>query len=425
MAFDRLRRTFRSPHAGSRFAVLDGYRAFAAMAVVVFHVAGVTGLTTGFAFWPRALNGLGNLGVSIFFVLSGFLLFRPYVYANFTATEPKRLRLYIRHRMLRILPGYWFALTGLLLLLPNSPLLHFGHRHLRVADYLTLFSLTMNLRAGFAFKGLAVAWTLHLEVLFYLTLPLIAFGMATCSRRLGGSARVRLRTTLAGLGLMAIISVSYRTMLIWWWRGPTYSENLWLLNYLDWFAVGMLLATAIAWKDSGHSLPRGVVWTCRSPSLGWLVAAMLYVVCIYVTFPAGEKGQESMYQIHMRYLLFGLIALALLAPVTIGIVTPDPLRQVLSSAPVLFIGTISYGVYLWHTIIRDLLTQTSWWAHSSKSFWFLLVPTMIGTVAIASVSYYLIERPLLRFKDTRTKRSPSDPDGRVGGSRHPRAMDVR
>ena len=65
--------------------------------------------------WRRAAWQLGPIGVAIFFVLSGFLLWRPYVAATFDGAPPPRLGSYVTRRVARIVPGYWCALLGAVL----------------------------------------------------------------------------------------------------------------------------------------------------------------------------------------------------------------------------------------------------------------------------------------------------------------------
>lgn len=414
---DGIRRAVRSPHASSPFSVLDGYRGFAALSVLVFHVAAWNGLVYGRSFQARALQGLGSLGVSIFFVLSGFLLFRPYVLGHLTGTKPRPWPRYLRHRFLRILPAYWVALTALFIILPNSPLLQIGGRPISFGDYVSFYTMTMSFRPGFAFKGLAVAWTLHIEIIFYLVLPMIAWAMASVSRLIGVTPRIRVRTTLVGLALMWVISLMYRTATTWWWGAIAAPQRGWIFNYLDWFAAGMLLATAVAWKQCGGKLPRIVELACLYPTVGWVVALECYVACVFLAHPAGTPRLETMSEVHIRFVLYAVIAVALLAPVTIGTTTRDPMRRLMSSAPLLYFGTISYGVYLWHVIVRDRIVSTSWFHDIGPNFWVLLGATLVMSVIVATASYYLVEKPLLRFKDPRSR-------GRAGPARRARVPEA-
>src|SRR6476659_3734388 len=96
--------------AGVYFPAMDGYRALAALSVLVAHVALFSGVVnrnrTLAPYLARA-----DVGVSIFFLLSGFLLYRPFVAAHLSARSAGSLGGYARRRALRIIPAYWFALT--------------------------------------------------------------------------------------------------------------------------------------------------------------------------------------------------------------------------------------------------------------------------------------------------------------------------
>ena len=99
------------PPGNPRFPLFDGMRAIAAGSILVTHVAAITSF--------NLLNPLGaytarlNMGVAFFFVISGFLLYRPFLAARFAGRPPPRIRDYARRRVLRIVPAYWLALTVL------------------------------------------------------------------------------------------------------------------------------------------------------------------------------------------------------------------------------------------------------------------------------------------------------------------------
>ena len=96
--------------AGTYFPAMDGYRAVAALAVLLAHVALLSGIVrTNTTFGPYLARA--DVGVSVFFLLSGFLLYRPFVAARLAGRPSGSLGGYVRRRALRIIPAYWFALT--------------------------------------------------------------------------------------------------------------------------------------------------------------------------------------------------------------------------------------------------------------------------------------------------------------------------
>jgi peptidoglycan/LPS O-acetylase OafA/YrhL len=98
--------------AGAYFPSLDGYRALAALSVVLFHTVSTLGLGST-RWWGELILPMGSFGVSVFFLLSGFLLYRPFVLAAVKRSPSPRLGVYYTRRFFRILPGYWLALAGL------------------------------------------------------------------------------------------------------------------------------------------------------------------------------------------------------------------------------------------------------------------------------------------------------------------------
>ena len=148
------------------FPLLDGYRALAAFMVLTTHVA----FNTGAIFLPVVgpLMGRMDFGVTLFFLLSGFLLYRPWAKAAMTATTGPALGTYAVRRAARILPAYWVMVIFTLLVLPEiQPV-----RWQAWAVHLGLLHIYLP---GFSLEGLTQTWSLATEVAFYVALPLIAW----------------------------------------------------------------------------------------------------------------------------------------------------------------------------------------------------------------------------------------------------------
>src|SRR2546421_2275847 len=181
-----------------RFASLDGLRAVAALSVLTLHVCAYANYFHGWeGAYVRQLAG----GVTVFFLLSGFLLYRPFVAARASGREPMALRDYARRRLLRIVPAYWLALTALALWpgLPGHPLGAGGWRY-----YLFL----QDFQRTTVFDGLGTAWSLGTEVTFYLVLPLYASAL---SRKALHSTLGRLvGFELGALGALSAVSFGVR-----------------------------------------------------------------------------------------------------------------------------------------------------------------------------------------------------------------------
>ena len=381
--------------AGVHFPALDGYRALAALMVVTTHVSFATGLVLSAPFGP--LYSRLDSGVTIFFVLSGFLLFRPWSLAAMTGGLGPRLAAYGLRRGARVLPAYWLVVIFTLLVLPEI-------RPVPVAAWWKNLAL---LHIYFGEKlpdGLTQMWSLATEVAFYLALPLIAW---VAGRRHRGdpdaSARWQLRV-LAGLALTAVAWNLIRTV------GPlehALQAGYWLPGHLDWFAAGMAMAVISA-RISLPNAGRG--WnTCirLASDTSTCVIAAIAIFAIGYTPIGGAYAFEQAPALgpFLKHSLYGMFALLLLAP---GILNPTAhgrWHRAFGSPIARFLGLISYGIFLWNQVLLSLIIPAIGIRPFSGNFvlvWFL---TVVATVLVATASFYLLERPLQRWSHRRT--SPS------------------
>ena len=189
------------PRAPARkFPLVDSMRGLAALAIVVYHGA------YGAALLPDPLEGvvralIANLyvGVTVFFVISGFLLYRPFAAALFGDRPAVSVTGYAVRRVARIVPGYWVALTVVAVVLglgyifePKQALVYFGFGQLY--------------RSETAFQGIGPAWSLCVEVAFYAALPLIAAAIGLLP---GTNRAARLRNQLGVLLLLFLGSIAW------------------------------------------------------------------------------------------------------------------------------------------------------------------------------------------------------------------------
>ena len=182
------------PPGNPRFPLLDPLRAVAALCIVVTHTAGLGGFNQAHALgaWTARLD----CGVAIFFVLSGFLLYRPFVAARLEGRPGPRVGRYARRRALRILPAYWVALILLGLIVPQYTPGVFGH------DWWVYFGLLQSWSANTILGGISATWSLSVELAFYVLLPFYALALR----------RASVRTELVVLGVSAVAAVVVRTL---------------------------------------------------------------------------------------------------------------------------------------------------------------------------------------------------------------------
>ncbi|MSX03289.1 MAG: acyltransferase family protein [Actinobacteria bacterium] len=384
------------PPGNPRFPLFDGLRAIAVLAVLVTHVSFIVGLNRkgGYA----AVFSNLDAGVTIFFVISGFLLYRPFIAADFAGRTMATAR-YARRRFLRIVPLYWLVLTILAVFPPhviNGVLTeNWWHFYFLVQTY----STSPDVRLG----GMVQTWSLDIEVAFYVALPLYAL---VARKFLGGSDPAkRMKRDLIALAAIAAGSVALRSGL-YESGNAVYLYNLG--SYAGWFAVGMALAVVSA---SASAVPRAAAvgaFFGRRTVLAAAIAILIYLV-LGVFTPADASGYR-LQTLPVDLLYF--IATALMAGllVSVAVFAPDGERRrlparVLSNRALAWVGMISYGVFLWHMALMFMILGRVWPFVGDQPVGVRLVVVVLLTAAlsvpIAAVTYYLVERPILRFKEPR------------------------
>lgn len=391
----------------ARFPCLDGYRALAAAAVLVFHVNAATGYGDHRAIgWVLARL---DVGVSIFFVLSAFLLSRPFVLAHLRGDPAPRVGQYLTRRAVRIFPAYWLALAGVVVLLDRLELRDGGD----VAVFgllLTGYSVE-HLFAG----GLFQAWTLTIEVAFYLFLPVyaacVASGGALAARRGGRSgrgevvvgagdalatggvraARRAVRAQCLGVAVLFAGGLATRTVLTA--AEPGQVALLFLPSHLFVFSLGIGLAVASAWAEVTGRPVRGAALAGRHPLACWTLAGLAFWSA---STQLGLPRQASWVPMGMgkemgRHVLFGMTACFVLLPGVFGQQRRGVVRRALASPPLRWLGTVSYGVYLWHYDLVGALTEGA----RAPDFGITLALAGTASIGIATASYLTLERPLV------------------------------
>jgi peptidoglycan/LPS O-acetylase OafA/YrhL len=375
-----------------RFPLFDSLRAMAALSILALHSAILAGASTPGAALGRYVAKL-DVGVPIFFVISGFLLYRPFVKARYLAVPSPGAAGYAWRRFLRIVPAYWVALTVILIVFhgaftPRSVVTYYGF--LQIYD------------KGHAGGGIAQAWTLCVEVTFYALLPLWAAAMRRLpARRPEGVVR----TELVALGLLAAGSLAYNLVVaLWRLHGVRYVLSPSMLILPTWllqFAAGMALAVLSVDVSARERPPWAVRLVGRLPSLAWLAALAAFVVATLAVVPSGGPwGVYSPGQWIARQLLYTTVAVGLVLPAVFGDPAVGVVRRVLANRALLFVGLVSYPIYLWHVAVLDQLRYG--WGFGAHIFihpyvhWVLLGFACSMVVAVAS--YYVVEKPALRLK---------------------------
>ncbi|MGH2856544.1 MAG: acyltransferase family protein, partial [Solirubrobacteraceae bacterium] len=331
------------PPGHPRFPLIDSLRAIAAISVVVVHAGGLT-VTPLHGFVSHA-----EVGVAVFFAISGFLLYRPLVSARLNGARRTPLRTYVRRRILRIVPAYWLALTALAIW-PGAEGVFSGH-------FWVFYGFGQIYNDAYVLDGIAPAWTLCIEITFYLALPLYALAIGRALGRL--DRRGQVRAELAVLALLAAAALSYRGLL-------RADDSLsWVLNalptHVDWFVPGMALAVLSAhWQQSG--LPRAARALARRPEISIAFALGAYTL-VSLTEHGPQLIKPGLHPILLytapqdvaRHALYAATALGLLVPAVIG--EGGWYRRLLAWPVLAWLGLISYGIYLWHQTLLVWICQ--------------------------------------------------------------------
>lgn len=371
--------TVRTEPAISHVGGLDGARAVAAYGVIATHVGFNTGRSLDHGPLAPFLARL-DFGVTVFVLLSGFLLFRPFAMAAISGRPAPRLGSFWWRRALRILPAYWIAVTVTLAVL--------SYRHATGADWWSYLLMVQTYDGHDVNASLSQMWTLAVEIAFYAVLPLLAKLPRLVPRRI--SPVQREIALLIGLALAALASniVGHQV-------SGTAASQLWLPTYLDWFALGMLLAVASCLPPDHARWRRTLDEWAGSPGSCWTAGALVFWISTLPLSGPRNLIPATAWEWTIKHYLYGAAAFLFLLPLMIG--DDHAWSQRLLSHPVArWLGEISYGVYLWHLPLLIVIQRQMHWRLFDGHFVALFALTSLAATAAAAGSYYLLERPLLR-----------------------------
>lgn len=367
---------------GSRVSAIDGLRGLAALSVFVFHAwlytLPVVSASRRSAASDYVLHEM-RLGLVLFFVLSGFLLFGPWARAAEHGTKVPQLGVYALRRAARIAPAYYLALAGSVALLwglAGTP----GVR-LPPAEGLPLFAIfAQNASPQTVMKLDPPLWTIAIEVCFYAVLPLL--GWLTLRGRARRRALVTVPIILIAVGLAWNATTSHLGL------GMTYTKTLPAM--IGYFACGMLAAVA-------HQ--RGVGAARRSMLL---YGGVILVLADAVARALGAASGSSLIPVMLRE----LPAAAGFAMIIAAVACRQRPLKLLGSRPLAALGTVSFGLYLWHVPVllwlrgHGLLPLATWPA---------IAVALPLSLAIATASWHLVERPVIAWARARERRDRMAP----------------
>lgn len=347
-----------------------------------------------------------QFGVTLFFALSGFLLYRPFAATVLRDRRPLRTSAYLRNRALRILPCYWFILlvAGLLLgtvLVRESGRLVPGHLN-SVGDVLRTGAFVQNYTPETLGMGIGPGWSLAVEVVFYLSLPLLALLGYAFGRR-AATVRGRRLAVLLPPGLLLCFGLSGKVVAAKVLPGPSSQwgttwhsvVELSFWGMADLFAFGMALAVLYVEVEDGRV--RLTRWWRPATATAALGAYTVVALSTHWGDQLSYKPANTLMAAACAFLL------ALVVLPTAARERQPLLLRLLETRPFVAVGIISYSVFLWHVPIVYWLQRNGLVVAGLRGFFLNTLVLFATTFALSALTYRYIEAPALRFKGGRAR----------------------
>ncbi|GAB3284781.1 acyltransferase family protein [Microbacterium lacusdiani] len=394
--------------AQGRLAGLEGLRGIAALGVLVGHAGPRFGPASGGGIVGEAFD-YGRMGLVLFFALSGFLLYRPFAAAIMGDRPAPDIRRYTRSRFFRIWPGYLaiFALVAWVFGVASlgaeqqggkfgaQPFGYMTDPGMIVANLFmaqTLFPDTLR-------TGISVAWSLTVELVFYIVMPIIAVAVLSVRRGRPGTVG----GALIAPALLLVIGFAGKS----WFHLVTEPANAaeaqamawganWtsvlarsFLYHADLFAWGMVAAVIC------NLIAAGRISAVAGARLRWIgLAVGVAAVLVGRIVDTTDSGIA---------VLAAALVLFVAAPRSDGGV--PRVARTLETWPFVQAGLISYSVYLWHMPVIAFLERAGFPRQEGLAGWLGMVALVFAiTVGLSFATYHLVEKPAMRFGKARTPR---------------------
>jgi len=369
-----------------RLDALDGLRGAAAFGIVILHV---------WMFHQGDLNSPERstldvaisqlrLGMPMFFVLSGFLIFRPFVAAMIEGRSNPDVRKYAIRRAARILPAYWVAI-----LIPAAVLAWLDHGQARPVEQLPIYLFFAQNYVDATSQGLnPPTWTIAVEVSFYIAVPIAAVLIGWLTSRFSGP---RSRRTVLAVVCIVLLAVGAYVLGQCAINGPNHSPlKDSLLGRLNSFAAGMLAAVLVYGRPSR---PR-VAYALVIGGAALVLAEAIVRGYSLLTPMLRDVIVDTPASIGVAMIIAG-VALARI-----------PGEVVFSRGPLQWYGKLSYGLYLWHFPVIFVLRSLEWWPPSLLG---ACVAVLVPSTLLAMLSWSLLEKPAMEWARRRTSRTAEPP----------------
>lgn len=355
------------------FPEIDGIRFLAILLVVLFHAHGYFTGKTQLAFsdtpgshdWIDNFLSKGDRGVELFFVLSGFILCMPFAHHYINHGKPINLKKYYLRRVTRLEPPYILAITGIFIL---QRIMHVNPNHFTTGQLMQHFAASLTYTHGLIFQMVpiitVVAWSLEIEIQFYVMAPLL-FRVLTLSPALRRSLLV------AGVITMTLLQHAYMPQFLYFT----------IYRLIQYFFIGILLADLYV-SDTFTSVLKG----------SWVIPCFIVILSAICVVPLKTELYAQ--------LLFPF----LVGTLYIMIMKNDQIKRVFSYKFIPVIGGMCYSIYLLHYTVISVFGRFTIGLKVSDRYLpnlvFQLVVLSLLALIVSSIFYLFVERPFMDQKWT-------------------------
>lgn len=361
---------------GGFIRAIEPLRAFAAISVLILHVIYLTNWMDFPKSGPLSWFWIGWLGVDIFFVISGFVVTMAAFREIAQETDVPRLFFLIR-RIARIAPLYFLSMAVYLFAINADPV-RGDSAWLQISTHLFFAHNFFTATTGAINPP---TWTIGTEMQLYLIVMTVMTWLPRF-RPLGCAV------------IVIALAVSYRYLVYSLNIGEPSSHLSHLTTQMpgmiDSFGLGMVLALL---KNSRKLVPSSI-----NSAILLIIAVLGLVTCEYILSTYSDIYWKAWW---FPAFFRSFAALACFALVAAAITLPRKFESAIPEAAV-FLGRISYGIYLWHFIVILLLHK---WIPMGKPVF--LFSTLVVTIVAATMSWLLIEKPIVamtqRWLATKTR----------------------
>lgn len=355
---------------------LTGLRGFAALVVVAVHASGRTD------FPEFGIHGYGPVSL---FVLSGFLLYRPWSRWALRSGAAPSLPTFARRRLFRIFPAYLVVLLAVAVMLPAS-------QPNGLDGWARAVTLTGTFASDGLRPGLEQTWSLGTELTWYVALPVVGLLGGLLARRF--TARRSFFVVVVMLALSVPVTILWRVWVQVEDLGKEFTYSFWLPGFLICFAGGAAVAHFLEGEKLGLvDLSRIRGWF----GYGWVALVMMVVVALVGTSPLGgpvEYVPASFSERQIRFASSTVLAVLLLLACVLS--KPDALLvRFMGTRAMTALGRWSYGTYLWHLPVIVLLEDDFTLRTGVGGFLLWMTCILAVSIPLGAATYAWVEKPAI------------------------------